>query len=205
MTSPAWPLTGRAVQVVVGQDECTAVVEEVRPPDRLLIRKPVPAVRTAELGTRLLLVWMNPSGLHQLHVVLASTLCAPAPLWELEALGEAEVYQRRAYARAADALPAHLARDGRRWKATVVDLGEGGARCVLACADGLAAGDRIQLHLVLDQQDLLLPAEVLTVEPGPTERVVAVRLRFGSLGRLGDRLHRRVLDQQRRARALERS
>jgi hypothetical protein len=28
-------------------------------------------------------------------------------------------------------------------------------------------------------------------------------LRFGPIGRLGDRLHRRVLEQQRRARSLE--
>jgi hypothetical protein len=120
---------------------------------------------------------------------------------QLEVLGEPETFQRRAYARAADALPALLAQSGQRWPTVIADLGEGGARCVLEDAAGLSVGDHVQLHLVLDEQDMLLPADVLTVEPSPQDRTT-VRLRFGPIGRLGDRLHRRVLDQQRRARAL---
>jgi hypothetical protein len=197
-----WPSQGQLIGIVLGDREHPAVVDDVSVPHHLVLREPVSASAPPEPGSPLLLVWSTPSGQHQLHVALTGTARQPMPLWQLEALGEPETFQRRAYARAADALPALLAQSGRRWPTIIADLGEGGARCVLEDATDLRAGDAVQLHLVLDGQDMLLPAEVLTLEQTPPERVTA-RLRFGPIGRLGDRLHRRVLEQQRRARSLE--
>jgi hypothetical protein len=200
-----WPTAGQRVTVVVdGGHAQNCVVDDVRPPDALVLREPVSVTGEPPVGGAVHLFWSTSSGRHELAATLARQTWDQMPLWELHVSRDPSVRQERRFVRAADALPCQLLQDDRRWRAIVVDLSEGGARCVVHESEGLAAGTSLELHLALEGRELTLPAQVLSVEPGTEDRWV-VRLRFFGLGRLSDPLRRRVMEQQRRARSVGRA
>lgn len=190
--------------MIDGAPDRICIVDDVRPPRCIVLRQPVSVELDPPVGSTLVLSWKTSEGLHQLTAVLASQLWDHMPLWELEVLHDPMVSQQRAYTRASDALPVELTQAEHRWRAIVVDLSEGGARCVLRPGEAPVVGGTVELHLSLDGRQLALAAEVLSVELGTDDRQVA-RLRFAALGRTADVLHRRVIEQQRRARAVGRT
>lgn len=200
MLAPAWPETGQHVTIIVGGEEQLAIVNDAEPPRHLVLREPVTNGPPATVGSRLLVLWSTDAGHHQLRATLAEAFLDRMPLWRLAELSTPVLSQRRAYTRAPDALPGELVRGRQRWSAVVADIGEGGARCVLEHAADLAAGDDVLLHIRLDGADLLMKSEVLQVDLDHKRRIAA-RLRFGDLGKTADLVRRRVLEQQRRARA----
>lgn len=205
MLAAIWPAAGQLVTIVLGSGHSqNCVVDDVRPPDSLVLREPVSLTDEPPVGGPVHLFWSSAAGRHELAATLTRQTWDHMPLWELHVSHQPSVRQERAFARAADALPCQLRRDGWHWRAIVVDLSEGGARCVIQDSDGLVAGASVELHLALEGRELTLPAEVLSVDPGTEERWV-VRLRFVGLGRLSDLLRRRVMEQQRRARSVGRS
>jgi hypothetical protein len=200
-----WPTAGQLVTIVLDSGHSqNCVVDDVRPPDSLVLREPVSLTDEPPLGGAVHLLWSSTAGRHELVATLARETWDHMPLWELHVSRNPSVRQERAFARAADALPCQLRQDGWHWRAIVVDLSEGGARCVVHQSDGLTVGASVELHLALEGRELTLPAEILSVEPGTEDRWV-VRLRFVGLGRLSDLLRRRVMEQQRRARSVGRS
>jgi hypothetical protein len=200
-----WPAAGQQLTVVVdGGHAQRCVVDDVRPPDCLVLREPVSITGEPPVGGAVHLFWSSSAGRHELLTTLARQTWDQMPLWELHVSRDPSVRQERAFARAADALPCQLLQDERRWRAIVVDLSEGGARCVVHESEGLASGASVELHLALEGRELTLPAEVLSVKPGTEDRW-EVRLRFVGLGRLSDLLRRRVMEQQRRARSVARA
>jgi hypothetical protein len=199
-----WPTPGQRVTIVVeGGHGHNVVVDDVRPPDSLVLREPVSVTGEPPVGGAVHLFWSSSAGRHEMLATLARQTWDHMPLWELHVARDPSVRQERAFARAADALPCRLLQDDRQWRAIVVDLSEGGARCVVHENDGLAPGASVELHLALEGRELTLPAEVLDVKPGTEDRW-EVRLRFVGLGRLSDLLRRRVMEQQRRARSVGR-
>lgn len=180
------------------------VVDQVRAPHGLVLRKPVTIQQELADGSSILLRWKTAAGRHEMRTRLAREVQDVMPLWELDALDEPSIWQRRAFTRAADALPMHLRQEDLLWRGVVVDLSEGGARCVLRHAEGVVVAAPAELHMMLEDTQLALPARLLSLETHEDERQI-VRLQFGPLGRTSDLLRRRVMEQQRRARALSRT
>ena len=205
MPMPTWPAAGQHVVLVgCGEQERVVVVDDVRPPRCLVLREPVSSEVTTPAGSTLVLRWTTAAGRHELTARLARQVWDRMPLWELEVLADPSVSQQRAFARAPDALPVQLAHQDRRWHGVAVDISEGGARCSLVHAEELLAVGTVELRLSLEERQLTLRAEVLSVDTGPEGRSVA-RLRFTAAGPTADALRRRVMEQQRRARAAARA
>jgi hypothetical protein len=202
MDDLAWPSAGMLLDVRVSATGVTirAVVDDVRPPDQLHVREPVTLaggpVGPLPLGSSLLLCWTGPAGPRELPVVLADVPALRVPVWRLEPSPTPVVLQRRASVRAPAFLRVELARGTERWRAGLCDLSGGGARCLLADADGLEAGDAVEVRLPLDDQLLRLPAELLAVETLDGGRA-AVRLRFAAHDRTVALLRDRVKDHHR--------
>ena len=202
----AWPGTGQRIGVRL--DACSspliAVVDDVRPPEQLHLREPVTSVGgpppTVELGTPLALLWTSPAGQHVLPSRLVDRPRTRVPLWRLEPEGDVVVVQRREFVRVPDTLEVELHRGDDLWLGRLADLSEGGARCAVPTARDLHEGDELELHLRVDDEELHVPAVVLAVTVGEAGRASA-RLRFDAPRREADLLRRRVLEQQRRARA----
>lgn len=201
-----WPETGQRIGVRL--DTCTspliAVVDDVRAPEQLHLREPVTSdggqPPPVPLGAPLALLWTSVAGQHVLPSRLVSLPRARVPLWRLEPECDAVVVQRREFVRVPDALEVELHRGEEQWVGRLCDLSEGGARCAVHVAGDLHEGDELRLHLRVDDEDLQVPAVVLAVTAGEAGRASA-RLRFDTQRREADLLRRRVLEQQRRARA----
>jgi hypothetical protein len=205
VTEKNWPVAGQQVTALIDdiQDQ-RCVVDDVRPPHGLVLRKPVTLPHELSDGSSVLLRWKTSAGRHEMLTRLTGQVWDHMPLWQLDAQREPSVWQRRAFTRAPDALPVHLRQEDELWRGVAVDLSEGGARCVLRSAKGVVLGAPASLHLMLEEQHLALPGTVLSLETDPEERQI-VRLQFDPLGRIADLLRRRVMEQQRRERALSRT
>jgi hypothetical protein len=184
-----------------------SVVDEVgrTPDDELLLRQPVglhgPGGTVVEPGTALHLVWCSPSGRHDLLAVFRGLAVDRVRLWRVQPEGRVCTTQQREFTRAGDALPATVRRDESAWTGIVVDLSEGGARCVLQAPATPPADAVVRLEVEVEGQLLLLPARVLASSPLPGSSH-ELRLAFQAVGRAADVLRRRVLAQQRRARSV---
>lgn len=194
------------VHVVATGDEVFAVVDAVRLPDRLLLGEPFDSegrhVEPLASGSDLRLVWTTTAGRHEVGATMAGVVHDRVPLWRVEVRSAPTVVQRRDYTRAPDSLRGEL-HYGQLWsKLVVLDLSEGGARCAVRDPGELPVGDQVQLRTVLDEQDVLIDATLLAADPqDKLGELVQVRLRFADLGRTGDLVRKRVLQQQRKARA----
>ena len=214
MPIPVWPRIGQRVDVLVPGtgEQMLAVVDDARPPEQLHLREPVtpeggPAARVP-LGKELLLRWTTPAGLHELAVELAAFPFNRVQLWKLVPLTVPVIDQRREYLRAPDALQAQLTHGTHRWHGIVIDLSEGGARCVVDEPADLVVGSTLKVAVDVEGEPIVVEADLLALEPmeGPIETPRAtIRLRFRELGRAADVVRRRVLEQERRARAMARS
>ena len=206
--SSARPLTGSRVtlHVVATDAVLSARVDAVMLPDRMLLAEPVDPegchVEPLATGSDLLVVWTTPVGRHEVPATMAGLVHDRVPLWRVEARSSPRVEQRRGYARAPDSLRGEL-HYGQLWsKLVVLDLSEGGARCVVRDPGTLPVGGLVQLRTVIDDVDVLLDAVLLAADPeDPLGERVQVRVQFVDLGPVADLVRKRVLEQQRKARA----
>ena len=214
MSVPVWPRTGQRVDVelIKTRERMVAVVDDARPPEQLHLREPVTPeggpIGRVPLGAQLRLFWTTPAGLHELAVVLDGQPWNRIPLWRLVPLMTPVVDQRRSFLRAPDALDATLTRGPVDWMGTVIDISEGGARCVVDEPADLVLGTVLRVVIDVEGEPIEVDADLLAVEPmdGPIETPRAtIRIRFHELGRAADIVRRRVLEQERRARAMARS
>lgn len=205
MRTEPWPVSGQLLRVDVlgGPVGLTGVVDDVRPPEQVHLREPVPpsgaVIGHPAPGTPVRLVWTTPAGEHTLHATVEPQPAAAVPLWRLHPESEPVVRQRREFSRVADTLLVQIRRGTTSWSARVADLSEGGVRCVLLEENDLAVGDEVTVRMELEQRAVEVTAVVLDVVEERESRTRA-RLRFGELRREGDVIRRRVLEQQRRAR-----
>ncbi|HWG92676.1 MAG TPA: PilZ domain-containing protein [Mycobacteriales bacterium] len=210
MTAADLPPPGSAVRLTVPDGgRLAAVVDAVEtaaPPAAVLLREPwsVDDLRSPDLapGTALLLEWTSARGLHAAACAVERRRHDVVELWRLVLEGPPGVQQRRAFVRVQEALPAQVHADGVVADAVVVDLSEGGARCVLRVDDRLQPHAVVALHLELDGDRLQVEGDLLEVAPHPEGTTVRLRLRPGA--RLAARLRRHVVGQQRRALAVRR-
>jgi hypothetical protein len=197
--------TRLAVHVVAWDTEVFAFVDAVDLPGRLLLREPVDAdgrhVDPLANGSDLRLVWTTAAGRHELAATMVGVVHDQVPLWRVEVRSAPTVVQRRDYARAPDSLRGEL-HYGTLWsKLVVLDLSEGGARCMVRDPGVLPVGGLVQLRTVIDDHDVVLDATLLAADPqDKLGELVQVRLQFVELGRMADVVRKRVLEQQRKAR-----
>ena len=205
MATDQWPRAGQRVDVQIDEDSSLlmAVVDDVRAPEQLHLR--VPVQRTGEpapevpVGSAVSLSWTSPAGQHVLPSTLVALPETKVRLWKLEPEADPLVVQRREYVRVPETLRVSLRRGDELWIAGLCDLSEGGARCVVLTPNDLSPGDVLTVTVTIDDRQLDLPGAVVGVDQ-QDERTLA-RVRFEELGRDADVLRRRVLEQQRRARA----
>lgn len=203
MAAPTWPAAGQQVTTTIGSEPQLCVVDDVRPPGCLVLRQPVSLSADAPIGSTLVLRWTTAAGRHELTGRLGRQLWDRMPLWEIDVLCDPTVFQQRAFARVPDVLPVEMRQAGHRWEGVAVDVSEGGARCSVRHGGTLLVSGGAELHLSLEERPLVLQAEVLSLEPHDSERQLA-RVRFSPPAWAGDALRRRVMEQQRRARAASR-
>jgi c-di-GMP-binding flagellar brake protein YcgR len=127
--------------------------------------------------------------------VTAATRAGIVPAWELVGRGEPALFQRRRYARVPVVLPARAV--GRRgaWGLTILDVAEGGIRCLAPQRAPFEPGEPIEVSFDIGGQLLTTRAEVVrwAVAPGG----VTVVFRFVDLPRGdADRLRRFVFRQE---------
>jgi PilZ domain len=162
---------------------------------------PGPLDTTAEHA----LIWGTQGGQMEMPVLLPD---AAGTRWELEVTGPPRRVQRRQFVRVEVKLAATVAmfsgEQPQQWDGTIVDLGEGGVRCLVE-AEPPAAGSRISVTFSADDSTVLECAGVvvrhLPVEPegcGTT----ALAVRFDDPEEHGDAIRRMVFAEQLRVRQL---
>lgn len=140
--------------------------------------------------------WTGPRGIGMVEAsVAAATRAGIVPAWELLARGEPALFQRRRYARVPVVLPGRAV--GRRgaWGLTILDVAEGGIRCLAPQLAPFDPGEPVEVSF--DTDGLLLTARAEVVRWGLAPGGVTIVFRFTDLPRAeADRLRRFVFRQE---------
>ena len=169
----------RADRLVVAVPQDPAELRPVRPPEEWL------ALR-----------WTSPRGIGMLEAAVArTTRSGIVPTWELVGRGQPALFQRRHYARVPVVLPGRAV--GRRgaWGLTILDVAEGGVRCLAPQVAPFDPGEPVEVSFDVEGQLLSARAEVARwgLAPGG----VTIAFRFTDLPRSdADRLRRFVFRQE---------
>jgi hypothetical protein len=140
--------------------------------------------------------WNNPRGIGMVEAtVVTATRAGIVPTWELVGRGEPALFQRRRYARVPVVLPGRA--EGRRgaWGLTILDVAEGGIRCLTSQVAPFDPGEPIEVSFDIDGLPFMAQAEV--VRWGLAPGGVNIVFRFTDLPRgEADRLRRFVFRQE---------
>jgi hypothetical protein len=140
--------------------------------------------------------WTTSRGIGMLEAtVITVTRAGIVPTWELHSRGEPALFQRRRHARVPVILSGEAV--GRRgaWSVTILDLAEGGIRCVASQVAPFDPGESVEVSFDVDGQLFSTRAEV--VRWGNAPGGVTIVFRFTDMTRNdADRLRRFVFRQQ---------
>ena len=140
--------------------------------------------------------WTNPRGVGMLEgTVVAATRAGIVPTWELMARGQPALFQRRRFARVPVLLPGRVVDRRGAWGVTILDLAEGGVRCLTSTRAPFDPGDAVDVAFDVDGAELTARSEVVrwSLAPGG----IMVVFRFVGLPRAdSDRLRRFVFRQE---------
>ena len=140
--------------------------------------------------------WTSARGIGMVEAtVVAATRAGIVPTWELVSRGEPALFQRRRYARVPVVLPGRAV--GRRgaWGLTILDLAEGGIRCLASQVAPFDPGEPVEVSFDVDGSLLTVSATV--VRWGLAPGGVTIVFRFLDLPRPdADRLRRFVFRQE---------
>lgn len=136
--------------------------------------------------------WTSPRGIGMLEAAVArATRSGIVPTWELVGRDQPALFQRRRYARVPVVLPGRAV--GRRgaWGLTILDVAEGGIRCLAPQVAPFDPGEPVEVSFDVD--GLLLTARAEVVRWGLAPGGVTIVFRFTGLPRNdADRLRRFV-------------
>ena len=136
--------------------------------------------------------WTTSRGIGMVEgTVVRDTRAGIVPTWELAGRGQPALFQRRRYARVPVVLPGRAV--GRRgaWGLTILDLAEGGIRCLASQVAPFDPGEPVEVSFDIDGLPLTARAEV--VRWGLAPGGVTIVFRFTGLPRSdADRLRRFV-------------
>jgi c-di-GMP-binding flagellar brake protein YcgR len=140
--------------------------------------------------------WTNPRGIGMLEAtVIAASRAGIVPTWELVGRGEPALFQRRRYARVPVVMPARAVARRGAWGLTILDVAEGGIRCLAPQVAPFDPGEIIELSFDVD--GLLFAARAEVVRWGLAPGGVNIVVRFTDLPRAeADRLRRFVFRQE---------
>jgi hypothetical protein len=127
--------------------------------------------------------------------VTAVTRAGIVPTWELQGRGEPALFQRRRFARVPVVLPGRAV--GRRgaWGLTILDVAEGGIRCLASQVAPFDPGEPVEVSFDVDGMLLTARSEVVRWDLAPGG--VTIVFRFTELPRGdADRLRRFVFRQE---------
>ncbi len=180
-----------------------SVVEDILDND-LVVGGPLHLVegQMPEKDERLIVLWEDANGPHQLPCDMGSVLTRELPQWQVRPAGVARTEQRRSAVRVHADSPATIIRDRQAYPATLVDLSESGMRAVLADAETvIGVGDLISVILMLDKVEHDMRARVVrvVVEPGQPRTIAASFLDLTQTQ--ADELRGHVFTEQTRVRA----
>lgn len=140
--------------------------------------------------------WTHPRGIGMIEAnVVAVTRAGIVPTWELAARGAPALFQRRRYARVPVVLPARATGRRGKWGLTILDVAEGGIRCVAPELAPFEPGEPVEVSFDVD--GLLFTARAQVVRWGLAPGGVNIVFRFLDLPRSeSDRLRRFVFRQE---------
>jgi hypothetical protein len=140
--------------------------------------------------------WTSERGIGMVEAsVVAVTRAGIVPAWELTGRGQPALFQRRRYARVPVVLAGRAV--GRRgaWGLTILDVAEGGIRCLASQVAPFDPGEPVEVSFDVDGELLTARAEV--VRWGLAPGGVTIAFRFTELPRgEADRLRRFVFRQE---------
>lgn len=140
--------------------------------------------------------WTSPRGIGMVEAVVgAASRAGIVPTWELAGRGDPVLFQRRRYARVPVVLPARVLTRRGAWGLTILDLAEGGIRCLAPQMVPFEPGEPLEVSFEVDGLGLTTEARVVrwALAPGG----VTIVFRFVELPRAeADRLRRFVFRQE---------
>ena len=140
--------------------------------------------------------WTHPRGIGVIEAnVVAVTRAGIVPTWELATRGQPALFQRRRYARVPVVLPARATGRRGNWGLTILDVAEGGIRCVAPEPAPFEPGEPVEVSFDVDGLGFTARAQVVRwgIAPGG----VNIVFRFLDLPRSeADRLRRFVFRQE---------
>ena len=174
---------------------------EDRRADRLTVavpQSPDPLRPMAAPADAVALRWTNPRGVGMVEARIGRvTRAGIVPAWELVARGGPVVFQRRRYARVPVVMVGRVTGLGRRttWAVTILDVAEGGIRCLAPAAAPFDPAEPVRLTFDVDGAVVTTPAQVVRWGLAPGGVIIAFR--FDELPRSeADRLRRFVFRQE---------
>jgi hypothetical protein len=152
------------------------------------------------------LIWGTQGGQMEMPVLIPDI---DGPFWSLIITGPPRRVQRRQFVRVEVRLAATVAMvagdddQPQQWVGTIVDLGEGGVRCLVQ-ADPPAPGSRIGISFSADDSSVLDCSGVVVrhLPWGNDESTTALAVRFDDPEEHGDAIRRMVFAEQLRLRQL---
>ena len=151
-------------------------------------------------GDQIAVQWASGRGLWVVPAQLVAIEQGPA-VWRVRIAGDADVQQRRRFARAPVDGTVSLITESRPSKVRLgwlLDVSEGGLRCRFE-SDGDIAGDRVTVRFVVDDETVEIPGVLLRVDPAPQSMDVLV-VEFQEEHKLAEKLRRFVMQEQLRRR-----
>lgn len=135
--------------------------------DGLVIAAPVerPEVGPLPPGGELTLTWTTDAGLHRVRVRLVERLDDP-PRWRVAVVTPVSREQRRDSYRVPVMGTIGIRLDGAWWTASLIDVSEGGVRCLLAGDTAITEGSLCEVTLDVVRPGLWLSGEVVRVREG---------------------------------------
>ncbi len=140
--------------------------------------------------------WTTPRGIGMVEAAVeAATRTGIVPTWELVGRGDPVLFQRRRFARVPVVLPARAITRRGAWGLTILDIAEGGIRCLAPQMFPFEPGEPLELCFDVDGAGLSVQGLVVrwALAPGG----VTIVFRFVGLPRVeADRLRRFVFRQE---------
>ena len=153
-------------------------------------------------GTPVSVAWTSPAGVFRVLTTLVGTQVRPRVTWSLQQQGEVHRIQRREFVRVPKSGFVLLSQDDTQLvKASLVDISEGGMRCVVGSSVHLQRGAGYEASFKIDDDEIQVRVEVVWSRLAH-EGLLEAGLRFLDLSRRdADRIRKVVYVIQVRLRA----
>jgi len=185
-----WPPVGQSVVLVLGRRD-EGHRSEVRLHDRAqrLLEIEAPHVAgepiLADRGDTITLTWTSESGLHAIRTLLVDTGDRP-PVWRLETTSPVALVNRRRFPRVRVRMRAalKLGAGQQAQPVAVLDVSEGGFRCVAPADLEVGKGAKVVANLPVGGQDVVAVGEIAWHRHHGTSREIGVEIKQLSKGDL---------------------